>query len=257
MALRFLSALALLCLTAVPVRAADPLDTVRAFCLADGRGNRLAAYTWTEIAPLVTWRLEPAWDRVLLIHGYRVGTPTIRERGVDVEVSYEVTALVRPFAVDRHGFIDKRTLHLVQDEATGVWRLLAPPPPPHVFDNQADARALSRLLEPESAEYLSSSIFVWSMLHSAGWGFAYLDTHNLPQAVGMKEVSKPRPGDLVLYYDGGEPYHVGLLEAPDRVVSSTLNGGLRRAPVDAFAGDVHYQRPLPEGEGGRLQGEGG
>lgn len=250
MTLRLVFTLALLCLTAVPGRAADPLDTVRAFCRVDGRGARLISHTWAEIAPFVTWRLEPAWDRVLLIHGYQVGTPTIQSSGVDVEVSYDVTAEARPFKVDRHRFTDKRTLHLVQDEATGAWRLLGPPPPPHVFDNQADAPTLSHLLEPESGEYLSSSIFVWRMLHSAGWGFAYLDTHNLPQAVGMKEVSKPRPGDLVLYYDGGRPYHVGLLETPDRVVSSTLNGGIRRTPIDAFAGDVHYQRPVPEKTGG-------
>jgi len=37
-------------------------------------------------------------------------------------------------------------------------------------------------------------------------------------------------------------YHAGLLEAEDQVVSSTLNAGIMRTAVDAFAGQVTYLR---------------
>ena len=54
-------------------------------------------------------------------------------------------------------------------------------------------------------------------------------------------------GDLVLYFDGEQPYHVGVVESDDTVVSATLNGGIRRTPFGAFAGEIklsasHCQR---------------
>ena len=56
------------------------------------------------------------------------------------------------------------------------------------------------------------------------------------------QCSTPEAGDLVVYYDGEKPYHVGLLESEDQVVSATLNTGVRRAPLAAFAGEVRYWR---------------
>src|SRR5262245_57934308 len=39
----------------VPARADDPLNTVRAFCQADGRGARVDPLSWPAVADLVTW----------------------------------------------------------------------------------------------------------------------------------------------------------------------------------------------------------
>ena len=51
-------------------------------------------------------------------------------------------------------------------------------------------------------------------------------------------------GDLALYYDGDRPYHVGVVESDETVVSATLNGGIRRTPFGAFAGEIRYRRPV-------------
>ena len=34
-----------------------------------------------------------------------------------------------------------------------------------------------------------------------------------------------------------------MVESDDRVVSTTVNGGLRRTPFGAFAGEIRYLRP--------------
>jgi len=56
-------------------------------------------------------------------------------------------------------------------------------------------------------------------------------------------------GDLVVYLRDDAPYHVGLLEAENQVVSSTLNAGIVRTTIDAFAGDVRYLRLIEPEQG--------
>ena len=79
--MRLVPLITALVLAASPALAANPMDTVRAFCRIDGRGDRIWMRTWAKVAPLVTWGLEPAWDHVLLIEGYEVGTARYSEQG--------------------------------------------------------------------------------------------------------------------------------------------------------------------------------
>jgi hypothetical protein len=55
-------------------------------------------------------------------------------------------------------------------------------------------------------------------------------------------VGVPQAGDLVVYLRDGTPYHVGIVEGEDQIVSSTLNAGIVRTGTDAFAGEVKYLR---------------
>jgi hypothetical protein len=225
-------------------QAADPLKTVRAFCAADGRGDRIDPGRWHNIAPLVAWRLEPAWDRLRLVRGYEVGTPILDGDEVTVAVDYTVVAEVRPGSVDKRPYVEHRIHRLGLDETDGRWRLLPPPPAPFVFESHAEADTLAKLLDPETGRYLSSSELVWRLARAAGWELPLAVTPLLASSAYLARIATPRPGDLVFYFDGEVAYHVGLLESENQVVSATLNAGIRRAPVDAFAGSVEYRRLL-------------
>lgn len=225
-----------------PAAAVDPLATVRAFCLADGRGARLAPGSWGSVAALVVWELEPAWDRLYVVHGYEVGTPRTRGALVDVDVRYTIVSTIDAAGVHPGAQTASRTYALESDGAGG-WRVRPPPPPPYVFDSQVDPAALAALLAPTDSPYLSNSVFVWQLLRAAGWDVPYTPVSQLPTAVGLTAQRTANIGDLVLYFDGDTPYHVGLVESDDSVVSATMNGGIRRTPFGAFAGTIRYLRP--------------
>ncbi len=216
---------------------------MRAFCQADGRGERVDPLRWPGVAPLVTWPLEPAWDHVYLIRGFELGTPQHRDGGVEVAVQYTITAEVRSSGVKEEVRVETRVFRLVRDDDR-VWRIHAPPPPPYVFATAADADALAALFDPQAPAYLSNSAFVWRLLRDAGWAIPYADTATLATASGFAPERTAQVGDVVLYYDGDQPYHVGIVESDDTVVSATLNGGIRRTPFGAFAGEIRYLRPV-------------
>ena len=233
------------CAVPHPAQGADPRDTVRAFCQADGRGDRLLARTWPRVAPLIAWALEPAWDRVTLIAGYEVAPARVEQDGALVEVTYAVDADVGPGRISREQRRESRTFHLALDDTETRWVILGPPPRPHVFGTQVDADAMAASLDPQQDAFLSASALVWQLMKGAGSDAPYLPTAQLAAGDALVSVTTPEPGDLIVYYDGDEPYHVGVLEAEDIVVSATLNAGIRRAPVAAFAGTPRYRRVGP------------
>jgi hypothetical protein len=247
---RACSSLVLL-LCAAPAFAADPLNTVRAFCAADGKGMRIDPSTWASLAPLVAWRLEPAWDRIRVIRGYRIGTPVIEGEEVLVAVEYTVVNDVEAGTVRNQARLESHTFRLAADESAGWWRILPPPPPPYLFDSQVDVDALATLLDPDAEHYLSGPALVWRLLHGAGWELPRVGTAELASAGHTMPIEIPSPGDLVFHFDGEEPYSVGLVESAERAVFATLNGGIRRAPFDALAGRVEYRRLRiqPQGTG--------
>jgi hypothetical protein len=230
-------------LAAPAAHAADPLNTMRAFCQADGRGVRVDPMNWGAVADLVGWPLEPAWDHVYLIRGFELGTPEWRGGNLEVTVQYTVTAEVRSSVVTREVRVDSRIYRLDRGE-NGVWRIRAPAPPPYLFESEADAEALAVLLEPNDPDYASNSAFVWRLLRDAGWAIAYADTTALATSSSYTTERTAELGDLALYYDGEQAYHVGVVESEDMIVSSTLNGGIRRTPFGAFAGEIRYRRPI-------------
>lgn len=228
--------LLLLAMNAVSARAADPVGVVQDFCRADGAGARLHPRTWYAISHLVAWPLEPAWDRVLLIGGYQITGARPDGDGVAVDVVYTVTADVLPGRIVSEERLETHTFQLLADENATRWRVAGPPGPPAVFQNQIDAQAIADSLNPESATFLSNSLFIWQMLSRSGWTLPYLETRDLIEASLLAEASEPQPGDLVFYLMNDQPYHVGFLLPADTVVSATLSAGIWQAPVDAFPG---------------------
>lgn len=227
-----------------PPVTASPRETARIFCRRDAMGDRLLARTWPNVAPLVDWILEPAWDRVALIDGYELSEARFEngETAV-VEVTYHIAAEVRAGSVVREPRRETRKLRLRFDAESGWWRILGPPPPPHVFATQVDSDVMAASLATGTGDFLTASALVWRFLDDAGWKIAPFTADRAHQVAELAQVDTPEPGDIVLYYDDEGPYHIGIFEAEDRILSATLNGGVRRAPLDAFAGTVRYRRP--------------
>jgi hypothetical protein len=229
--------------TAVPVDAVEsgPQAIVGQFCRADGLGQRAQIAEWGAIAPLVAWSLEPAWDHVVLIGGYQVAPARWLEDGsVTIAVRYAVIGEVSPFGLDTAVHVE--TVEFRMEAANGVWRVLGPPPPPHIFAHRVDMDALRRSLEFGALNFLPNSIFVWRMFQSAGWNVAFVPTIDLLNGQAYRAVDKPKTGDLVVYLRDGVPYHVGIVEADDQIVSSTLNAGVVQTAPDAFPGEMRFLR---------------
>jgi hypothetical protein len=243
--LRTLTAALLLVITAASSAfAVDPLKVVRDFCRSDGLGHRLEPQTLRTVAPLVDWKLEPAWDRLLLTSGYEMATPRHEGEIVSLDVTYTVVAEIRPGKVRRGEWLEVHTFRLLPVGNGKDWRISGPPPIPHVFASGFDAEALAGALDPQDGGFPSNSAFVWKTLQEAGRTLPYLDTLDLARASLFATVEEPAPGDVAFYYDGEDAYHVGVVEAQDVVVSATMNGGVRRAPLDAFAGEVRFLRAV-------------
>ncbi len=223
-------------------RADDPLAAARAFCAADGKGARLSPSTWSDVAPFVTWDLEPAWDHITLIHGYEINTPRRSGERVTVDVTYSIAAQITAGNVARKQGKETLTLELVAGE-DGVWRLGGTPPAPHVFENFADANALADLLGSENDRYTSNASYVWNQVRADDAGLSYVSVAEFPSAPGFTEVASAEAGDVALYYSrAGQPYHIAWIESEETVLSATLNSGLQRSRFSAFPGTVRYWR---------------
>jgi hypothetical protein len=203
-------------------------------------GDRLQPSRWAKIAPLVTWKIEPAWDQIRLIRGYEMTTPRLIEDRVEVDVTYTVSGDLRAGKVLRGIRLESRTYHLVSKDEGKHWRILGPPSVPYLFESQADIDELAALLAPGSSGYTSNSSFAWHLLRRDHSDLPYRDTESLVNATYLNATEEPKPGNLVLYYDGEIPFHVGVVEPEGVIVSSTMNAAIWRGPADSFPGTARY-----------------
>lgn len=227
--------------TEVPAVESGARVVVRRFCQADGRGQRVQLAGWAAIAPLVTWPLEPAWDHVVLIDGYQVGVPDAAEDGgLAIEVRYAVIGDVSALGLDTAVHVE--TAEFRMDGADGTWRILGPPLPPHVFASLVDVDVMRESLQVVGKNFVPDTVFIQQVLRLNGWNAAFVPTAELLQSETYRIVDKPEVNDLAVYLRDGVPYHVGVFETNDRIVSSTLNAGVVRTAPDAFPGEMKVLR---------------
>lgn len=227
--------------TEVPALESGARVVVRRFCQADGLGQRVQPAGWAAIAPLVAWPLEPAWDYVVLIDGYQVGVPyAVEDGGLAIEVRYAVIGDVSALGLDTAVHVE--TAEFRMDGADGTWRILGPPLPPHIFASLVDVDATRESLQGGGRNFLPDTVFIQQVLRSNGWNAAFVPTAELLQSETYRIVDKPEVNDLAVYLRDGVPYHVGVFEANDRIVSSTLNAGVVRTAPDAFPGEMKVLR---------------
>lgn len=218
-----------------------PQGVVRQFCQADALGLRVNVSGWPYFAPIVSWSFEPAWDAVVLISGYAVDAPRPSEgTALEVDVRYTVIGHVSALGFDTDTHVETVTLRVHAPE--DGWRIVGPPPMPHLFGSRVDVEAMRRSFEHGALNFLPNSLFVWQMFRSAGWNVPFQPTADLLGGNVYRAVETPRVGDVVVYLRDDVAYHAGLLEGENQVVSSTLNAGIVRTRLDAFAGDIRYVR---------------
>lgn len=231
---------------AVSVAAAQhgPQGVVREFCQRDALGMRTRLPAWWQVAPLVTWRLEPAWDHVVVIAGYAVGPPRPIEgsTALAVDVSYSVVGTISPDGIRDESTVSTVRFRVDTPGNGAGWRILGPPPPPHVFAERIDPEAVRASLADGAPGFVPNSLFVARVLREAGWPVPRVPTPALLLSAWFRSVDRPAPGDLVVYLRDGRPYHVGILAAADAVVSATLNAGVVRTAPGAFPGDIRRVR---------------
>ena len=214
---------------------------MRQFCQVDALGGRVSLRNWPQLIRIVEWPFEPAWDSVLLITGYAVGSPRPAEGGAfDVEVAYTVVGQVSALGLETNVYVEPVTFHVHAPQKG--WRIVGPPPLPHIFGTRVDIDALHRSLTYGAGNFVPNSVFVWQMFRSAGWNVPFERVADLLGGTTYRPIEKPQAGDVVVYLRDGLAYHAGILEAESQVASSTLNAGIVRTPVDAFGGDVRYVR---------------
>ena len=145
-----------LCAVGGPSGAAalKPLDTLRLFLQADGRGDRLRSVNWHRVAPLISWSLEPAWDHVTLVRGTEVGTVRYDGSGAEIDVIYTVSGEIHAGAWRAQPRLETKRFLLLRDEASGMWKILGPPPVPHIFESGVDKDELAASLGPEKSTFL-------------------------------------------------------------------------------------------------------
>jgi len=218
-----------------------PQSVVRRFCQLDGLGQRLHTVTWNAMAPLVEWPLEPVWDSAVVVAGYDVGPPRVVAMDLmEVEVRYSVVAQITPTGQGDQAYVERIVFRVRPGE--GGWRIMGPPPAPHLFASNVDMAAARRAVHPGQAQFPTNSDFVWQMYRAAGWEIDYLPTAELGSGQTFRLVTSPRPGDLIVYLNDGIAYHVGVLDDETNLISATINAGILRTPVEAFAGEVQYLR---------------
>jgi hypothetical protein len=221
-----------------------PQSVVRRFCQVDGLGQRVSIAGWNDVAPLVSWAFEPAWDHALLIAGYEVGSPHAvegHEAALAVEVRYQVVAKVSALGVDNTTTVETSSFRVRTADQVN-WRIVGPPPSPHIFSTRADVDAMRQSFQTGGVNFVPNSLFIWHMFQSAGWAIDFQPAEQLLNGRGFRVVMQPAPGDVVLYLRDGVPYHAGLLEAENQIVSSTLNAGIVRTAANAFPGEMRYVR---------------
>jgi hypothetical protein len=235
--------LATLLLLAAPTHAADPgpQNVVREFCQLDANGARLGSVS-RELSPLVGWIFEPAWDVVLFITGYQIGSTRPLEEGrLAVDVEYAVVGEATALGFEAVAYRDRVTFVLdTPDEIS--WRIQSPMVPPHVFAARMAADDVVAALKNGRGGFVSNSLFVQRLMRTAGWDVGYERTADLLSHGTYGTVDVSRAGDLVVYTQDGAAYHVGILERDGKVVSATLNGGIVRTTLNAFLGEVQYLR---------------
>lgn len=227
-------------LVAAPARAQFPEGVASAFCQADGRGDRLNSSRAAIFNEFLPWRFEPAWDRIFLISGYEINPVRVGTEDAEILIRYSVVAEITGEGVREE--IRQEAVRVTLALTDGAWRLVGPPPPPHLYASGADREQLFALLTPINPGYVSNSKFVWRMFQNAGWGFPYQPAAAFLGGNYFKAVPEPRVGDVVAYLSAGVPYHVGIYEGEDRVASATLSRGIVRAALNAFPGEVRYLR---------------
>src|SRR5258707_12330605 len=52
-----------------------PASVVRLYCDFDLKSGRISTENFEKLPPIVTWEVEPGWDTVVVVSGYKILSP--------------------------------------------------------------------------------------------------------------------------------------------------------------------------------------
>ena len=144
---------------------AGPLEVVEEYLSLDFEGARLSSESWPTIVEFITWEVEPGWDTVIVVEGFRVHEPTLNAATALVPVSYDVAGIwsgdrfylpdeVPPSVTElsRKARGTEFRLQLVEN----TWRIVHPRSHPHVSVQSLIDHLKKLAPETRSAEFQSS-----------------------------------------------------------------------------------------------------
>lgn len=135
---------------------ATPTEVVRQYCDFDLNTGRISSANFAKLPPLVTWEVEPGWDTVTVVSGFRIVSSKQFQRRALVAVNWDVLGYSEGENVkkERKSEVVDYKLRLVK----GVWKIESPAIPPHVSLPTVRAFVLSQFKkEPErQAKWLKS-----------------------------------------------------------------------------------------------------
>jgi len=108
-----------------------PVEAIKKYCSLDLGGARLSSTTWSKVAPLIAWEDEPGWDAVVVVSGFRIGSPKETGSRALIPVTFRVLGTLDgdgPFV--RGSRLETINFELARSE-TG-WKVKKPVIPPHV-----------------------------------------------------------------------------------------------------------------------------
>jgi hypothetical protein len=108
-----------------------PVDVIKKYCSLDLGGARLDSKTWSKVAPLITWEDEPGWDAVVVVSGFRVGSPKETGSRTVIPVTFQVVGTLDGDGPFVHGSrLETVSFELARSDSR--WKIKQPVMPPHV-----------------------------------------------------------------------------------------------------------------------------
>ena len=119
----------------------EPVDVLRSFCQLDSNGVRLNGGRWSVPNSYVTWDVEPGWDSLTIVRGFRINPLGEDMQGkVSVLVEYEILGKLAgfewvPVSTSDTTSAYSNSLESVEYQLTNTqsgWRIAKPVIQPHV-----------------------------------------------------------------------------------------------------------------------------
>ncbi len=138
-AIGFIMCAVMLAVVDVSAGAPGPGQIVERYCNLDLKGARLHSDGIAAVQDMVTWPDEPGWDGIVVVSGFKRGTPIESGGQTVIPVTYDVAGFLNGWqwtsANSSEGKTQldeeqKKDFLLVQE--SGKWKITKPVFPPHV-----------------------------------------------------------------------------------------------------------------------------
>jgi hypothetical protein len=113
----------------------SPEAVLQAFCELDAHGKRIPFYSSDEelsfYREMVSWTIEPSWDKVIMISGYKISKKKLLPRCAEIAVTYTVKGRYSPGVTAFYKSMEKIEFRVIETESG--WKIQGPVVHPHTY----------------------------------------------------------------------------------------------------------------------------